>query len=109
MSSDPAAPPVALALYYFDGCPFCDLVQMVLEEYDVEVEYRNILSNRAHRSALLDARGRQTVPVLVITDADSETTWMPESRDIVAWLRARHAEGVLPRASSSREAGNESA
>jgi glutaredoxin 2 len=99
---------LSLALYYFDGCPFCDLVQMVLEDLRIDIEYRNIFSDRDHRTALIEARGRQTVPVLAITDAAGNVEWMGESRDIVAWLRARHAEGVLaPAMDGDREAGGQ--
>jgi glutaredoxin 2 len=88
--------PRTLALYYYDGCPYCDFVRSVVDELAADVEYRNIMQDPAHRHALIEARGRRTVPVLAITDEAGEVTWMPESRDIISWLRARHAEGLLP-------------
>ena len=54
---------------------------------DVDVEPRNILIDPQHRSDLVDARGRATVPVLRITSPDGDDRWMPESRDIMAYLQ----------------------
>ena len=76
-----------LALYYYDGCPFCTMVQHTIDALDVDVEPRNILIDPQHRSDLVDARGRATVPVLRITSPDGDDRWMPESRDIMAYLQ----------------------
>lgn len=75
-----------LALYHFDACPFCAMVRQAIDELGIDVELRNIHEDAAHREALLGARGRATVPVLRITSPDGEERWMPESRDIVAYL-----------------------
>ena len=76
-----------LALYYFDGCPFCIMVQSEIERLGLEVELRNIFDDTRYRDELIEARGRTTVPVLRITSPDGEDRWMPESRDIVAYLQ----------------------
>ncbi len=90
--------PASLALYHFVGCPFCDMVRAVIDEFAVEVELRDIYGDPQHRQALMEARGRQTVPVLAITDTSGDVQWLPESRDIVQWLRERYADGSLGRA-----------
>ena len=76
-----------LALYYIDGCPFCDLVRAEIDRLDLDVELRNVFSVNEHREALVNERGRATVPVLRITSPDGEERWMPESRDIVNYLQ----------------------
>jgi len=76
-----------LALYYYDGCPFCMLVQSTIDELGIDVDLRNIFENPGFRDELVRARGRTTVPVLRITAADGGDRWMPESRDIDSYLR----------------------
>ena len=75
-----------LALYYFDGCPFCARVLSAIQALGVDVELRDIFGDPQHRAELVEARGRATVPVLRITSADAEERWMPESADIVRYL-----------------------
>ncbi|GAM59406.1 hypothetical protein JCM19231_1975 [Vibrio ishigakensis] len=41
-----------------------------------------------YREELLEARKRGTVPVLKITNEQGSETWMPESMDIVEYLRS---------------------
>lgn len=81
------ATPTKLALYHFMSCPYCARVRRVIDELDLDVELRDIDHEPAHLAALVKARGVRTVPVLRIT-SDAEDRWMPESADIVAYLRA---------------------
>jgi glutaredoxin len=83
-----------LALYYFNGCPFCLRVLRVLDHLGVEVELRNIHEDRQHLQDLLEARGRTTVPVLRIMTADGDDRWMPESADIVRYLEATYPKAA---------------
>ena len=53
-----------LALYHFDGCPFCGMVRSAIEQLGVEVELRDIFEDSQHHDDLIKARGRATVPVL---------------------------------------------
>ncbi len=76
----------SLALYHFEGCPYCAMVRTAIGDLGVDVELRDIFGDPEHRSDLVAARGRPTVPVLKITAADGEERWMPESRDIVHYL-----------------------
>ena len=80
-----------LALYHYDGCPFCALVRSAIDRLGVEVELRNIYENTIYRTDLVAARGRSTVPVLRIASADGEDRWMPESQDIVRYLDVTYA------------------
>jgi len=77
-----------LALYYFPACPFCRRVTLALEELGVEVELRNTRTEVVHEAALIKARGRKTVPVLRISKPEGDE-WMPESLDIVVYLKER--------------------
>ena len=83
-----------LALYHFDGCPFCMRVRRVIDELGVDVELRNIFEDPEHLQALRDARGRTTVPVLRITSADGTERWMPESADIARYLQATYGQAA---------------
>jgi glutaredoxin len=80
-----------LALYYFDGCPFCALVRRAIERLGVDVELRDTRANPDYRDELIRARGRATVPVLRITSSAGEERWMPESRDIISYLEKNYA------------------
>lgn len=77
-----------MALYHYDSCPFCIRVRRVIDQLGIEVELRNIHRDETHYEALLQARGRPTVPVLRTISAD-EDRWLPESRDIIAYLESR--------------------
>jgi len=75
-----------LALYHFNGCPFCGMVRSGIERLGVDVELRDIFENSQYRGELIEARGRATVPVLRITSPNGEERWMPESHDILRYL-----------------------
>jgi len=79
-----------LALYHFEGCPYCSRVRRVIDELGIDVELRDIFEDQTYLKALKEARGRRTVPVLCIIDADGEERWMPESADIVRYLQATY-------------------
>ena len=80
-----------LALYHFNGCPFCAMARSGIERLGIDVELRDIHENPQHRDDLVEARGRATVPVLRITSPDGEERWMPESRDILRYLKTTAA------------------
>jgi glutathione S-transferase len=80
--------PDDLALYYYDSCPYCHRVMYALEELGVKVAMRNILDEPQHMQDLVAARGRRTVPVLRIR-GEAGDQWMPESADIVQYLKRR--------------------
>jgi len=80
-----------LALYHFNGCPFCSMVRSAIGSLGIDVELRDIFQESQHRDDLIEARGRATVPVLHITSPNGEERWMPESRDIVHYLETTFA------------------
>ena len=83
-----------LALYHFEGCPYCTRVRRVIDELGIDVELRDIFENSTYLQELNEARGRRTVPVLRIIAADGEERWMPESADIVRYLVATYGPSV---------------
>lgn len=74
-----------LELYYFDECPYCQLVLRTLDETGLRgrVEMKNIRRDHANREKLVSDTGRGTVPCLYIDGKP-----MHESADIAAWLRS---------------------
>jgi glutaredoxin len=84
-----AAGEESLALYYYPYCGYCRRVTEVIDRLGIKVELRDILKVPQHREDLLSARGRQTVPVLRCSDGQGHDRWMPESRDIIAYLERR--------------------
>ena len=80
-----------LALYKYDGCPFCAMVRSAIDRLGIDVELRDISENSQHRDDLIAARQRATVPVLRITTPAGEDRWMPESQDIVRYLETTYA------------------
>ena len=80
-----------LALYHFDGCPFCIRVRMAIDDLGVDIELRNTLENPEYGAEVVANTGRRTVPVLRIEDETGDVTWMPESADIIRYLQAHHA------------------
>lgn len=84
----PTVPIKHLALYHYEGCGFCARVRRTADEMNVDLELRDIHRGEEHFDDLRAARGRTTVPVLRIAYEDGNETWLPESRDIIAFLTA---------------------
>ncbi len=77
-----------LALYQYDACPFCMRVRMAMRSLGIDFELRDTRHNAEYAREVAAAMGRGTVPVLRIEE-EGEVRWLPESADIVAYLRAR--------------------
>ena len=77
-----------LSLYYFPACPYCRRVLRAMDELELALELRDIRAEPQRRAELVAARGRGTVPVLRIS-GEGEDEWLPESLDIVAYLKKR--------------------
>lgn len=75
------------ALYYYDQCPFCQMVLREMHNLPVKVELKNTLKDPQNRQDLIQGGGRSTVPCLRITDEESQVQWLYESRDIVQYLK----------------------
>jgi len=87
---DSASGSDTLSLYYFKPCPYCFRVLRALKKLGVEFEKRDIHADPRYQADLIAARGRKTVPVLRINSSDGEERWLPESRDIVRYLKSTY-------------------
>ncbi len=76
-----------LAIYYFDACPYCQIVMEVIDDLDLKVEKRDVRQDRNHFNKLIQDTGRSTVPCLYIDNQP-----MHESADIVRWLKTNGAK-----------------
>lgn len=76
------------ALYYYDQCPFCQMVLREMRKTEVQVELMNTLTNPKNRQDLIQGGGRGTVPCLRITSNDGQVRWMYESGDIAQYLKS---------------------
>lgn len=76
------------ALYYYDQCPFCQMVLREMRNTEVQVELMNTLTNPINRQDLIQGGGRGTVPCLRITSDNGDVKWMYESSDIVQFLKS---------------------
>jgi glutathione S-transferase len=84
--STPAGEPARLSLYHRPSCSYCAHVRMAAERLGIALELRDVRQEPRWREELLAARGRGSVPVLRIDDADG-TRWLPESLDIIRYLK----------------------
>lgn len=73
-----------LELYYFNECPYCQIVMSAIRETKLEskVAMMNIRENPSYKEKLIKDTGRGTVPCLYIDGKP-----MHESRDIANWLK----------------------
>ncbi len=81
-----------LALYHLPTCPFCIHVRKAIDRLGLDVELRDVGGDGQHRDDLIAERDRATVPVLRITSPDGSERWMPESRDIVQYLKKTYSQ-----------------
>ena len=77
-----------LTLYVSPTCMYCAQVLRAAERLGISLPERDI-TDPDNRSALVDARGRPTVPVLRIEQDGAHPVWLPESLDIIRELRRR--------------------
>jgi glutathione S-transferase len=78
-----------LALYQTAFCPYCVRVRRALDGMGLGIETRDVAAEPERYRELVEATGRQTVPVLRIEEPDGRVSWLAESRDIVAYLEDR--------------------
>jgi glutathione S-transferase len=86
-STPPGQEPLALTLYHRPSCSYCVQVRMAAERMGIPLELRDVRQEPRWREELIAVRGRGTVPVLRIDHADGTTRWLPESLDIVRYLK----------------------
>ena len=72
-----------LELYYYDQCPFCQVVLRKIKGLELtdKITYKNVLENPQFRQYHINKTQRTTVPCLYIDDKP-----MFESDDICDWL-----------------------
>lgn len=80
-----------LALYNLPRCPFCIKVRRNMHRLNLPIELRNVSPGSPHRDALEAGGGRVKSPCLRIEE-NSESRWMYESNDIIAYLEQRFAD-----------------
>jgi glutaredoxin 3 len=71
-------------LYYKPTCPFCQRVMQMAENFNVELELKDVSESEEAMAELLEKGGKQTVPFLVDTERGVS---MYESSDIIDYLR----------------------
>ena len=79
-----------LALYQFHACPFCVKVRRTLYRLNLPVQLRDAKNDAEHRQALEQHGGRIKVPCLRIEE-NGQSTWLYESKAIIAYLDQRLA------------------
>ena len=75
-----------LALYHYDSCPFCAKTLRSIDEFNIDVELRNIELNHKHRLDLQQGGHKTQVPCLRIDDLKGDSQWLYESDDIIHYL-----------------------
>ena len=71
-----------LELFYFESCPFCQHVLVIINQLNLKINYSDIMNSSDKRSQLINDTGRSTVPCLYIDGRP-----MFESQDIIRWLK----------------------
>lgn len=74
-----------LDLYYYDECPYCQLVLDAIDDLSLnsKIKLCHVRKDSKHREYHLKTTNRTTVPCLYVDDKP-----MFESRDIAHWLKA---------------------
>ena len=78
-----------LALYHFNGCPFCVKVHRAIQRLALDVPLRDVRQDPDARQELRAGGGSEQVPCLRIREQGGDERWMYESADIVAYLEER--------------------
>lgn len=76
-----------LTLYHFIGCPYCAAVKVFIDQFDLDIEQKDILINPAYGKELLKEGGKAQVPCLRIESNQGEVNWLYESQHIIDYLR----------------------
>lgn len=77
----------ALSLYQRPSCSYCVQVRSAAERMGIALELRDVRQEPRWREELVAARGRAAVPVLRIDGVGGTTRWLPESLDIIRYLK----------------------
>ena len=78
-----------MSIYQFFSCPFCIKTRRAIHRLNIPIEYRDAQTRDGeHRSTLEREGGQIKVPCLRI-DAGNTTTWLYESKAIIAYLNQK--------------------
>lgn len=80
-----------LALYQFRTCPFSIKVRQEMRRLALKVELRDAQHSTENRQAMLTQGGSGKTPCLKITDEDNNSSWLYDSKAIIAYLQQRFA------------------
>jgi len=76
----------SMSMYQYFACPFCIKIRRTIHRLNIPLEYRDAqVRGGEHRNTLEQQGGQIKVPCLRI-DANDETTWLYDSKAIVAYL-----------------------
>ncbi len=75
-------------LYYFNACPYCIFVRLVIWWRGHNIPLKNIFLPSENNSDLMAGGGKSQVPCLRIENANGDIHWMYESVDIVRHLKS---------------------
>jgi len=98
--TDPAEPPITF--YRLQGCPFCERVARLLDEFDLDYRSRFVEPMHSERDVVKRVAGVRTVPVIV---DDTTGVTMAESANIVDYLETTYGEGGRPDATPADAGG----
>ncbi|SDR43700.1 glutaredoxin family protein [Natronobacterium texcoconense] len=76
-----------ITFYRLQGCPYCERVARLLQEYDLDYQSRFVEPMHSDRNVVKRVAGVRTVPVIV--DHDTGVT-MAESANIVDYLESTY-------------------
>jgi len=79
-----------LSLYQFHACPFCVKTRRAMHRLNVPITLHDAKHNAVAREKLAAGGGKIKVPCLHIQE-DGKSTWMYESKTIIAYLETRFA------------------
>jgi glutaredoxin len=77
-----------LSLYQFHACPFCVRTRRTIRRLNLNIALHDVKKDAQARDRLLAGGGKIKVPCLRIEE-DGKTTWMYESKVIIAYLQSR--------------------
>ncbi|SEQ76651.1 glutaredoxin family protein [Natrinema salaciae] len=83
--SETAEPPITF--YRLQGCPYCERVTRLLDEYGLEYRSRFVEPMHSERNVVKRVAGVRTVPVVV---DESTGVTMAESANIVDYLESTY-------------------
>ncbi|ELY79648.1 glutaredoxin [Natrinema gari JCM 14663] len=99
--SETGEPPITF--YRLQGCPYCERVTRLLNEYDLAYRSRFVEPMHSDRDVVKRVAGVRTVPVVV--DENTGVT-MAESANIADYLEATYGAGDRPDAAAASAGGD---